>query len=132
VILVLDSNVIIAAVAARGLCAEILSLIIARHSLVMSEQIWAEVSKSLRSKIKVPISLIKEIEAILRSQARWLDPAPVSVQACRDRTDLHVLGLAHAAEAQYIISGDKDLLEVKRYLETKIVSPREFWTAGRG
>ena len=130
-IILLDSNVIIAAVAARGVCAEVLSLVIGNHDLIISEELWGEVSKSLTSKIKVPASHVRQLEALLREQGQWHIPAPVSTKACRDRSDLHILGLASAGQADFLVSGDKDLLVMSRYRSTKILTPREFWSRQR-
>jgi predicted nucleic acid-binding protein len=48
-----------------------------------------------------------------------------SGSSARDAKDLPVLGSFLAAEADYLITGDKDLLALKdRYA---IVSPAEFW-----
>jgi len=39
-----------------------------------------------------------------------------------------VLGAAIAEKAQYIITGDKDLLSVGKFKDVKIVDPRTFWS----
>ena len=43
------------------------------------------------------------------------------------KNNLHVLGLAQHSSAAYIVTGDKELLELIQYKSTKIVTPREFW-----
>lgn len=44
----------------------------------------------------------------------------------RDRNDVIFLNLAKVSEAHYIITGDKDLLILKTFGKTKIVTPEEF------
>jgi len=44
----------------------------------------------------------------------------------RDRKDLYLLSLADAVQADYILSGDKDLLELQSHNRTKIVTYNEF------
>jgi len=62
---------------------------------------------------------------ILAIEADIVDPAAVSGGSARDAKDLPVLGTFLAAQADYLITGDKDLLALKdRYA---IVSPAEFW-----
>jgi len=45
-----------------------------------------------------------------------------------DDADHRILECAEAADADYIISGDNDLLRVKRFGRTFIVSPSDFWS----
>jgi len=44
----------------------------------------------------------------------------------RDRKDLYLLSLADTVQADYILSGDKDLLELQSHNRTKIVTYNEF------
>lgn len=48
------------------------------------------------------------------------------VQACRDPEDDKVLGLALSGQAQYIISGDRDLLVLAPFRNLRIVTAEEF------
>jgi uncharacterized protein len=45
---------------------------------------------------------------------------------CRDPKDNMFLDLGFASKADYIISGDKDLLSLERFENCKIVLPSEF------
>jgi len=54
-----------------------------------------------------------------------LEPA---ADACRDADDLHVLGLVKSGRADYLITGDDDLLTLKRFGHCRIVTPRQFWS----
>jgi len=56
-----------------------------------------------------------------------VNPAEVAPGSCRDPDDLMLLGLAEAGRAEVIITGDKDLLVIKRYAAARILTPREFW-----
>ena len=49
----------------------------------------------------------------------------IKVTACRDQEDNFLLELAETAQADYLITRDKDLLDLK-WKETKIVKPEEF------
>ena len=130
--LVLDSNVIVAAFAARGLCSDLFSLILSQHQLVLSEKLLGEVERTLRKKIKLPDLQIAAILDYLSTISQICTPCPVSIRACRDRSDLHVLGLADAVNADFLITGDEDMLVLKRYRSTAILSPRDFWRRCRG
>ena len=49
-----------------------------------------------------------------------------SVSLCRDAKDNFLLSLAKDAQADYLLTGDKDLLVLKRFEETQIVTVAEF------
>ncbi len=45
---------------------------------------------------------------------------------CRDPDDDRILACAVAAKADYLVSGDSDLLDLQEFLGIKIVSPKTF------
>lgn len=49
-----------------------------------------------------------------------------NVQACRDPKDNFLLALARDGNADYLISGDLDLLDMKEFEDTRIVTFYEF------
>jgi predicted nucleic acid-binding protein len=56
---------------------------------------------------------------------------PLAEAVCRDPDDDHILALAATAGAEVIVSGDDDLLSLKRHHGVDIVSPRAFWDRQR-
>jgi putative PIN family toxin of toxin-antitoxin system len=125
--IVLDSNVVIAAFAARGLCHAVFELCIGDHDVILSEPLMDEVEAGFSKKIKLPKSVVVKIVEFLKSNSRVEIPAMVPANICRDPGDRHVLGLADVSQADYIISGDGDLLALGTFKKTTILSPREFW-----
>jgi len=59
------------------------------------------------------------------------EEAPVRKNACRDEDDIHILSLAEKIRPNYIITGDDDLLVLKKYRSIPILSLREFWEKER-
>jgi putative PIN family toxin of toxin-antitoxin system len=55
-----------------------------------------------------------------------LAPLPPVRDVCRDPDDAHVLAAAVAVGAEYIVTGDKDLLALGGYDAIRIVSARAF------
>ncbi|MBM3209004.1 putative toxin-antitoxin system toxin component, PIN family [Candidatus Shapirobacteria bacterium] len=51
---------------------------------------------------------------------------PEQVNLCRDAKDNQVLDLCSFGEADYLVTGDKDLLALKKFGKTKIITPKEF------
>lgn len=50
----------------------------------------------------------------------------IEVNACRDEKDNFLLSLSKDSIADYLITGDNDLLELKKYENTKIITITEF------
>jgi predicted nucleic acid-binding protein len=48
------------------------------------------------------------------------------VRVCRDRKDDKILDLAINGQAEYIVTGDKDLLVLKLFRGVKIITAEEF------
>ncbi|NCP10224.1 MAG: putative toxin-antitoxin system toxin component, PIN family [Deltaproteobacteria bacterium CG_4_8_14_3_um_filter_51_11] len=126
-IVVIDANVAIAAVAARGLCEAVMELCLEHHEIVLCEGILTEIEEKLRDKIGVPSPIMAEYLQILRNNSSALEPEAVNPDACRDPKDLMILGLVKPGHVRAIITGDKDLLVLKEYAGAKILSPRAFW-----
>jgi putative PIN family toxin of toxin-antitoxin system len=129
--IILDTNVIIAAFATRGLCSAVFELCLDRFEMVLSEAILNEAFTHLSGKIKLPHAQCNAILSYLRANGSVSEVNDVDASVCRDKNDLHILGLAQHASADYIVTGDKDLLELIRYKNTQIVTPREFWSQCR-
>ena len=126
--LVLDSNILIAAYISNGLCSEILESCLKEHELVISDVIFQETGDHLVRKFKQPVGEVKEYLHILGLHSETIEPVVFSKTVCRDPKDDFILGTAVAGKAHYLISGDKDLLSLKRYHSIQILSPRDFWT----
>lgn len=125
--IVLDTNVIVAAFAARGLCAEVFEVCVTGHTLIASELILAEVSKALLKKVKLPRQLVREVLDYLQDNAEIVTPDSIKISAFRDKDDLPVIGTATSGNASCIVTGDADLLSLKHYRGVDMLTPREFW-----
>jgi putative PIN family toxin of toxin-antitoxin system len=126
--LVLDANVLIAAFVARGVCAELLEHCVREHEPVTSAAILEEVRRSLVDKIKVTTTQADQSVRLLRTRLEVVEPVALRAQVCRDPDDDVVLGTAVAGRCDAIVTGDKDLLDLVRYRDIPIVSPRGFWS----
>ncbi len=124
---ILDANVLIAAVGGRGLCESLLELCLEEHDLIVSEELLDEVRRNLVKKIRLPNAVALEFCRLPRNNGVMATPSPVSRDACRDPKDLYLLGLSQSAHAEFLVTGDKDLLECVRYGATEVVTPRQFW-----
>ena len=126
--LVLDANVLIAAFAARGVCAELLEYCVREHDLVTSLAILEETRRNLVAKIGATPSDADQAIKLLRTRLESVEPSHLGAPVCRDPDDDHVLGTALAGRCHAIVTGDKDLLALRTYGGVRIVAPRDFWS----
>jgi hypothetical protein len=125
VIVVLDTNVVIAALVANGLCREVLHRTIRLRVLATSDALLDELEATLRDKFDLTPSVAAFLDPF-RASVRVVEPKPLPAPVCRDRTDDVVLATAVAAEADAIVTADQDLLVLGSYGGISITSPRSF------
>jgi putative PIN family toxin of toxin-antitoxin system len=122
----LDTNVLASAVATRGICADILQIALSEHDLVLSEQVLAELRRTLRRKFGVETALAEEVDEFLRREAEVVSDAPKLDISVRDKDDKRIVEQAVAGAAHVLVSGDRDLTDVEDS-PLPIVTPRGFW-----
>lgn len=122
---VLDTNVLLATFGTRGLCEALFSACLEGHEIVASEHILGELRRHLTGAFRMPARRADEIVAFVREHAELVAPVPIPATACRDPDDLPILGTGVAARADLLVTGDRDLLELKRHSGIRIVTPRE-------
>jgi putative PIN family toxin of toxin-antitoxin system len=123
----LDTNVLVAAFATRGLCAEVMRVVLAEHVLVTSDVVLGELRRALRKRIKLPQATIDEILALLRAHDVVPKPAAPSDVPLRDPDDRWILASAMDGRADVLVTGDRDLLAAADAAPPPIVDPRGFW-----
>ncbi|MCH2156277.1 MAG: putative toxin-antitoxin system toxin component, PIN family [Opitutales bacterium] len=124
---VLDTNVVIAAFASRGLCESLFELCLETHDLVVSDFLLSELEEKLIKRLRLPEDRVSEVLELYSRCSRSIVPVEVSISECRDPEDLLVLGTCRASKADYLVTGDKDLLVLGTFESTSIVSPRAFY-----
>ncbi len=128
---VLDANVLVAALATRGGCAELFARVLAVHEYGLDDNLQGEVIRVLRDKFKVPEARLADVVALLEGTAVRVHATALDEPACRDRDDDRVLALALAFPADVLVTGDDDLLVLNPWRGIPIVRPREFWPMDR-
>jgi putative PIN family toxin of toxin-antitoxin system len=124
----LDTNVLIAAFATRGLCADVFRLAATDHSLLIGAPVLIEVRRILEIKLRMPVPARAEVLQVLRRFVQVPHAAaPISL-GIDDPDDEWVVACAVATSAEVFVTADKALLTMKRVQEMAIASPREFWT----
>ena len=98
-----------------------------RINVVLSRYILDEMKRVLPrlSRCTLDTSEIQELADLFLFLALVVEPQHVTNDCLRDEDDAPVLGTLLASQADYLITWDKDLLELKE--EYPIVTPAEFW-----
>ena len=125
VIVVVDTNVLIsAALVKNSTPALLLNRLLAEHRIVFSPATIAELETRLwRPKFDRSLTmeqrelLLHDLSAI----ADWVEPVDTPPFS-RDADDDKFVHAALAAQATWLISGDKDLLDLRRVLGVKMVT----------
>jgi putative PIN family toxin of toxin-antitoxin system len=128
----LDTNVLVAAFATRGLCADVLRTVLAEHDLVIGEVILVELRRVLTTKLKVPAGRLDAVEAVFAPFPVIPKPERPATTAIRDTADRWIVATAVAGNADVLVTGDRDLLEVADQLPVRTLEPRAFWELLRG
>ena len=125
---VFDTNILIAAFITEGICAKLLLRARKKQAhLFICPFILREFQHALTKKIKAGKDEVKDaLELISEAAKETIHPTNEVTGVCRDADDNNILACALAAEADYIVTGDKDLLELKSYRGIKIITPKDF------
>jgi putative PIN family toxin of toxin-antitoxin system len=127
---VFDRNVLVAAFATEGLCATLLRR--ARRGdfrLVLCPVILQEFQRVLNRKLAASPEEVREALGLLEEAGELVTPEPAAMpRVCRDRADDAILACALAARAEFLVTGDNDLLGLRTFQRIRIIRPRDFET----
>ena len=101
--------------------------------VVLSRHILDEMARVLPTLTRNPLSSseIRNLADSFMFKAEIVEPGPgIADESLRDAADVPVLGTLLASRADYIITGDKDLLALAD--EYSIVTPAAFWARHGG
>lgn len=95
-------------------------LIISSDILIEYERVFEELNK----KIRAPNS--NRILELVKLNAEMINPIAFTKPVCRDKDDDKFLTAALGGSAQYIVTGDDDLLVLNGHQNLKILKPKNF------
>ncbi len=125
---VFDTNVLVAAFISEGVCSKLLTRARKRQfHLFISPFILQEFERVLIRKLAVPKGEARDAVRLVSEAADViLLPPDLKTPICRDSNDDKVLACSLAAETDYLVTGDADLLDLRSFRNTRIISPRDF------
>jgi putative PIN family toxin of toxin-antitoxin system len=127
VIVCFDTNVLVSAVATRGLCADIVNAALAEHQVIIGPTVLAELQQVLLRKLRLPTAVVDEVNAFMRLHASIVAAGADLATQGLDHNDSAVLAEAIGGNADVLVTGDQDLIKLGDHAGTRILSPRGFW-----
>ena len=132
---VIDTNVLISAVFWSGKPKQVLNLVRWGKIVFLTSEILLnelrEVLESRKKPFKLSSRESSRVVGAIRELAEIVDTR-TNIDTCRHRMDNRVLECAVDGRADYIISGDRHLLELKEYRDTRITTVAGFLKAAAG
>lgn len=128
----LDTNVIASAMATRGLCADVFRTVIEFHDLVVSPQLIGELQRILKSKFGASAETIADLVWLLRQDTLAADAIPLSDIPLKDPADIAIVSSALNGGADVLVTGDKEVVNLKKVGNVQILTPRQYWEKEKG
>jgi putative PIN family toxin of toxin-antitoxin system len=123
---VLDTNVLVSAIVFGGTPKKILFLILKGIVIgVISPALIAELSEVIHKKFPFSEADLEYWGKLMETDFELVKPR-TELSVTRDIDDNRVLEAALAGGCDYIVTGDEDLLILKKYKKIKILTPNEF------
>jgi len=121
-----DTNVFISGVLFGGNPQKIIEAWLnKKYIFCLSPELKAEILNKLQNKFLLSTQALQTIEEGLDiNTEKYIPKKKLSI--CKDPQDNFLLELAEEAAADYLVSGDKLVLELGHYQKTKIISPKNF------
>ena len=123
---VLDTNILISSLFWKGIPRRVVDLAISGHiQSVTSWEILDELQTVLSEDFQMPLIKVKDVLRDVLSFSQLVKSKPLKMKI-RDLDDIRIITAAIAAKADYIITGDKDLLTLHQFNKINIITPSEF------
>lgn len=127
--IIIDTNIVVSALLFRSSVPDQAVRLASSHGIVLfSESTLAELEKVLsRQKFNKYLSPEKRI-VVLQNLQKISQVIEVfsKIELCRDPKDNKFLELALDGQADYLITGDQDLLTLNPFHKTEIITPAQF------
>lgn len=126
---VFDNNVLVSAVLLGGVPRNAFDKLLDTGTILVSVPVLLELAEVLNrekfdkyvthdERMRFLVSFLKVAEIIEISE---------TITVCRDPKDDKLLELAVSGNADFLVTGDKDLLALNPFREVDIITPREFF-----
>jgi putative PIN family toxin of toxin-antitoxin system len=121
----LDSNVWLAILTTDGFCRHTWRAARGRCQYAASPQILDEIAEKLRTKFGFSPRHARLMTFFVERQTEAVEVVS-SFDICRDADDNRILAASLDSGCSHLVTGDSDLLVLKKFAGISIVTPREF------
>jgi putative PIN family toxin of toxin-antitoxin system len=119
---VLDTNVFVSAVINSGKSRKLLLQLLEKHTVISSSQIMAELADVLsRDKFPTTNAQVEKFVSVIVKKAIMVKVDSIPKVVLEDPDDDIILGTALTGKADYVVTGDKHLLSLKKYEKIEIL-----------
>lgn len=122
---VLDSNIFVSGIVWAGNPARVLDLWMkGEFHLLISPKVLIEIIEVL-TRFQISFQIVSQLQILIETHAIKIIPK-TSITSSRDMKDNKYLNLSVDGHANYLVSGDKDLLELGSVGPTSIITAKNF------
>lgn len=125
--LLFDTNVLVAALVARGTCSDLLEHCVRHHVVTSSRPLLDELRGVLTERFRQRRIDVRAAVRLFEETFTLVVPDALESPTCRDRDDDVVLATARAADCAAIVTGDQDLLILDPLQGIRVLAPSAFW-----
>ena len=124
--IVIDTNLFLSVFAFRG---QVVNLI---FDLVISRKLAMYFSPAFRQELKKKFEFFKVSDKVFEEVIEFVNTKGIlikphiTIEKSRDIKDNFLLELSEAANADYLVTRDEDLLVFKKWKNTEIIKPEDF------
>ena len=122
-----DTNVIISAIITRGVSFDVVKDSIYKHEVFYTPHLLKEIQEVLSTKFPVSNRTTKSVISLIKKYFIKGKTSRTVKKICRDSSDNQVLADVVVNGIEVLITGDKDLLVLKKYKGVRIISPKDYW-----
>lgn len=121
-----DTNVLISAFVFKGFSAKVYDHCALLHEMLTSYWILDELREKLMYKFNFSEAEVNVVLELITERTETFTPVNALPDILSDKDDNNVLRAAEFAKVDYLITGDKELLNLQSFGNFKIISPRAF------
>ena len=122
-----DTNVIISSFLTQGISYEVIMDAVIHHQVYYSEFLVKEVEKVLKDKFCFSSEFVQEIKNFLKKSFIKGKTSKSILHITSDNIDNQLLSDALNSQVDLFITGDKELLKIKKIHQIKIISSSQYW-----
>lgn len=122
-----DTNVLVSGFVSRGLSFDVIKDVVYRHEVYCSEAILKEARRVLSTKFPLSDEAVRlAMDTLDKHFIRGVTAESLE-NVAPDPADNQILADALVNECDLLVTGDKELLALKRHHRLRIISPAEYW-----